>query len=263
MKTKIEESKVLMSNRSGFLVATVLLLIVGVVCAACGVTADPSQMAAFVPFMFGPVDFKEVSKAIDEGKDSDEVKGFVAELVKRFAPAITLDGVKPLFDSDPAFKTFIQSREDARVTGAIRTYEEKTLPAKLKAHEDELRKVLAPMETEDQKAIRELREKIDKTERDSAFKDRRFKVSTELGKKSLPSEFVELLVAEDDEKTDARLGSFLSKFDEIVNARVTAEVEKRFKAAGVQPPKPEDGEHKEKKNLTDAEYLAAARQKKR
>lgn len=258
MKKMIEETKELMKGKAGFIIATAIVLFAGVICAACGVAVDPSGAAAFVPFLLGPVDFAEVMKEIEERKDDEEVKGFVSAFVKKYAPPVTIDMVKPLFDSDPNFKQFKSTIADDRVQAAIKTYEEKTLPVKIKAHEEELRKVLQPKETEEQKQIREIREKLDKSERDSAMKDRRMKVLGTLTEKKLPSTFVDILVADSDEATDARMNGFVSQFEEIVGARVNAEVESRFKKEGRIPPKANekvDDQKKKEDEMSDAEYL--------
>lgn len=203
---------------------------------------------------------KELVAFLEANKDNEEVKAFIGDLVKKYAPPITLDTVKPLFETDPAFKQFLSTVGDSRVTAALKTYEEKTLPVKLAEKEAELRKVLVPKETDEQKMLRELKERLDKAERESRMKDLKMMVASELSAKKLPSEFVDFIVDDDEEKTKARLGSFLTRFEEIKKTHVDAEVAERFKKHGGVPPKepPVDDKRKKDDEKSDTDFLRDA-----
>ena len=91
----------------------------------------------------------------------------IAELEEMIANANPLRNVTDKASAEAFIKSndIFKSAFDSSVTSAIKNYEDKHLPEKLKAHEEEIRKSLNPEETAEQKRIRELEEKISSQEK--------------------------------------------------------------------------------------------------
>ncbi len=112
-----------------------------------------------------------VREWLTENKDTEEVKGFFAEIIPE-APSITAENVLPFLDT-PEGKALIEPRIDQRVTSAVQTHDVKTQEAndtKVKTAIAAEKLKLNPAETVEQKQIRELQEQVSavttKSERD-------------------------------------------------------------------------------------------------
>ncbi|MEI2392201.1 DUF4355 domain-containing protein [Priestia megaterium] len=147
-------------------------------------------------------------------------------------PALTLDAVQAFVKDNPEGKTWLQSFADTRVTEAIKTYENKTLPKKL---DEEIAKRY-PAETEDQKKLRELQQQMDSLKNENlreALRNKALSVATE---KNLPSKLVDFFIGKDEESTISNLGVL----EDIFSTSVQQAVEARFKEGG-RDPKPPGG----------------------
>ncbi|WP_324728788.1 DUF4355 domain-containing protein [Lysinibacillus fusiformis] len=141
---------------------------------------------------------------------------------------LTLESVQSFLNDNDEGKKWLQSFSDTRVTDAIKTYETKTLPKKL---EDEISKRYPP-ESEEAKQLRELKAQFEQSQKEAAREKLVNQALSTATEKSLPSKLVEFFVGDDSEKTTTNLGILEAEF----NAAVQAEVDKRFKDGGTQPP---------------------------
>jgi len=171
------------------------------------------------------VDVKEIQTYIDQNKDNAEVKGFLGKL-----KTPTVDDFKTAAETNEDVKKIIQSIADQRVTGAIKTYEEKSLPEKIKAAEEALRKTLAPEETADQKKLRELEDKIKVSEGKVNQAALRTLTLTKLSAEGLTADLADLVMGADEASTTERITK--------VKGLIASQVEKQVAAllGGAPPP---------------------------
>ncbi|MDM5267600.1 DUF4355 domain-containing protein [Bacillus wiedmannii] len=145
---------------------------------------------------------------------------------------ITLEAVQALVNDDDSGKKWLQSLTDTRVTDAIKTYENKTLPKKI---EDEIAKRF-PAETEDQKQLRNLKQQFERLEaekQNETLKNKALSIATEKG---LPTKLVDYFIGSDEEATVQGLGTL----EEVFSLAVQQAVEEKFKQSGRDPKPPGD-----------------------
>lgn len=140
---------------------------------------------------------------------------------------LTLDVVqKFVYENDDA-KKWLQSLTDSRVTEAIKTYEKKTLPKKL---EEEIAKRFPP-ETEEQKQLRELKQKLEQIEQEKIRESLRNKALSVATEKQLPAKLVDFFIGQDEDSTMKNL----AVLEEVFSAAVQQAVESKFKEGGRNP----------------------------
>ncbi|HDR7980256.1 TPA: DUF4355 domain-containing protein [Bacillus cereus] len=145
---------------------------------------------------------------------------------------ITLEAVQSFVNDDDSGKKWLQSLTDTRVTDAIKTYENKTLPKKI---EDEIAKRF-PAETEDQKQLRSLKQQFERLEAEKhkeTLKNKALSIATE---KELPTKLVDYFIGSDEETTIQGLGVL----EEVFSLAVQQAVEEKFKQGGRDPKPPAD-----------------------
>lgn len=143
---------------------------------------------------------------------------------------ITLESVQSFINDDDSGKKWLQSLTDTRVTDAIKTYENKTLPKKI---EDEIAKRF-PAETEDQKQLRNLKQQFERLEAEKqteTLKNKALSIATEKG---LPTKLVDYFIGSDEETTITGLGVL----EEVFSLAVQQAVEEKFKQGGRDPKPP-------------------------
>lgn len=158
---------------------------------------------------------EEIQVYLNENKDQEEIKNYLTGL-----RTPTVDDFKAAAENNEDVKKFLQSHADQRVTGAIKTYEEKTLPQKLADAEEALRKQLNPQETEDQKRFRELEEKFKNSEARATTAALKTLTLSNLAAEGLSSELADYAMGTDEENTKQRVAT-LKKI-------ITGEVEKKI-----------------------------------
>ena len=140
---------------------------------------------------------------------------------------LTLDAVQKFVNENEEARKWLQSLTDSRVTEAIKTYEKKTLPKKL---EEEIAKRFPP-ETEEQKQLRELKQKLEQIEQEKIRETLRNKALSVATEKQLPAKLVDFFIGQDEETTMKNL----SVLEEVFSAAVQQAVEARFKDGGRNP----------------------------
>lgn len=117
--------------------------------------------------------FKElVGWAKAHAKEDANVAEF-EELVSKAAPP---DDAKQAIDyirAIPSLRSAYDAALNTEYNRAVKKYEEEKLPEKEKELRESIRKELNPTETEDQKQIRELREKLESKEKAEALTERK------------------------------------------------------------------------------------------
>src|SRR5678815_787768 len=117
--------------------------------------------------------FKElVGWAKAHAKEDANVAEF-EELVSKAAPP---DDAKQAIDyirAIPSLRSAYDAALNTEYNRAVKKYEEEKLPEKEKELRESIRKELNPTETEEQKQIRELREKLEAKEKAEALTERK------------------------------------------------------------------------------------------
>ncbi len=165
------------------------------------------------------MNLEEIKKFLEENKDNAEVQAFLKGL-----KSVSMDDVKAFLEGNEEGKKFLQSEKDSYVTKAIETWKKNNLQ---KLVDEEVSKKF-PTETPEQKAIKDLQEKLDAMEREKALESIRNKVILHANEKKLPLELVNMLVSDDEEATFASLAIV----EKVFSSHVEQAVNERFKAGG-------------------------------
>jgi hypothetical protein len=152
------------------------------------------------------MDLQAVKQFLEEQKDNEEVKGYLQGLSQ-----VTLDGATSFLETEEG-KKLLQPKLDSHFTKGLETWKSNNLE---KLVSDEVSK-RNPSETPEQKRIRELEEKIEKSEAEAIKEKMKNHASTKLNEKKLPIFLVESLLGNDTESTDQNL----TKFEEVWNAQI-------------------------------------------
>lgn len=201
----------------------------------------------------GGITVEGIQDYLKENKDNDDVKKFVGGM-----NPLTDDKVKTFLTEDRKGKKLLGEMSDERVNTAVKSYEEKFTKEKLPALIEEKYKKDHPDESEEQKQIRKLTERVETQDKKLLLKEMKeiaIEVMTDL---KLPfTKHSELFITDSKEK--------MVKIIEAFNDTFTAEVEKAVaKKLG------ENGRdhHKEDKDTDDpkikklqAEYEKAIKEK--
>jgi hypothetical protein len=147
----------------------------------------------------------------------------IISFVEKLKP-LSDESVKEYLEKDDNGKKLFNSLSDAKVTKAIKTYEEKTLP---KLVEEEIKK-RNPDETPEQKRIRELEAKFAERDKQASLAERKAKAVKYAHDKGYPTEFVDNFLGEDEESTIKNLDAF----GETYKSAIAKEVEEKFKQHG-------------------------------
>ncbi|MBP3931845.1 MAG: DUF4355 domain-containing protein, partial [Peptostreptococcaceae bacterium] len=134
---------------------------------------------------------------IDENADIDEII-----LGNGFAKPITdVEGLNKLLESDKS----LQGLFDKKVTTGIENFKKNGMQKLIEA---EVLKRTGKNETPEQKEIRELKERLDKADKEKAKAEMISKYKDVLAEKKIPSNMIDFLLAEDDETTGANIELF-------------------------------------------------------
>lgn len=180
----------------------------------------------------------EKIKDLEEDKDIDEII-----LSNGFAKPITdVEGFNKLLASNKE----IQGLMDGKVTKAIDTFKSNTMPKLIEA---EVLKATNKKETPEQKAIRELQEKLAVMEKDKARAEMVAKYKDTLSEKNIPSKMMDFLLGSDDDTTKANIELFENSMKTYIDDKVNERLN-----GGYKPPKNDE----DKNNDPIAQQLAVA-----
>lgn len=187
----------------------------------------------------------EFLKDLADDADIDEVVKGNENLAKLFEKGLTIEDVKNFLDSSEDGKKYLQQYGDSRVTKGIETFKANNLQKLI----DEAIAKSNPEETPEQKKIRELQERIDKSERESARKDLKAKAIQIANDKKVPLKLVDYFLGQDEETTTKNLDAF----NEIFNTSLSAAIEEKIKG-GYKPPS-NPSEPVDESKMSDAEWF--------
>lgn len=150
---------------------------------------------------------------IDENADIDEII-----LGNGFAKPITdVEGLNKLLESDKS----LQGLFDKKVTTGIENFKKNGMQKLIEA---EVLKRTGKNETPEQKEIRELKERLDKADKEKAKAEMISKYKDVLAEKKIPSNMIDFLLAQDDETTGANIELFENSMKQYIDAGVKAKL---------------------------------------
>lgn len=164
---------------------------------------------------------EEIKQFLEENKDSEEVKSYLAGLTKP-----TPEGVTEFLDTAEG-KKLLQPRLDQHFTKGLETWKEKTLPTLL---DDEIKKKF-PGETEEQKRLRKLEEELAQERQARVKSELQNKATTIATQKGLPVELVSYFVGQDEDTTVGNLTALETAWQQAIEKAV----EGKFKDGGRAP----------------------------
>jgi len=164
------------------------------------------------------MDLAQIKAWLDENKGNEDVQAYLGGL-----SAVSADKVKGFLDTKEG-KQLIQPKLDTHFTNGLETWKKNNLSSLV---EEEVKK-RNPDETEEQKRIRILEEKLDEKEKESTRERLKNGALSFASEKQLPKAVLDFFIADDEEKTNANLGVLETEF----NAAVQKAVDEKFKGSG-------------------------------
>lgn len=163
---------------------------------------------------------EELRKALEMITQNIETEEVKSALSKHFDPlaSVTKDNAGELIEKHDALKSY----RDSAITKAIETWKANNLSKNI---EEEIAKRF-PAETEADKSLREMKERLAKLEGERNKMATINTVTKKLSEKKLPTDFADFLVGESEEETNTRLSLFesmLSSFREAAVKEVVGE----------------------------------------
>ena len=152
-------------------------------------------------------------------------------------PAITFDAVKDFLAKDETAKKWVQSESDARVQQALNTYKDKTLPKLVEERVESEYQKKHPDESPELKALRDLRQEIDKTKAE-VVRERLTNYALKIGtEKKLPTDLIPRLLGGDEAETERNITEFETAFHNAIKQAM----EDKLSGTGKKTPLPGDG----------------------
>ena len=149
----------------------------------------------------------------DDNADIDEII-----LSNGFAKPITdVEGLNKLLESDKS----LQGLFDKKVTTGIENFKKNGMQ---KIIEAEVLKRTGKNETPEQKEIRELKERLDKADKEKAKAEMISKYKDVLTEKKIPSNMIDFLLAQDDETTEANIELFENSMKQYIETGIKAKL---------------------------------------
>lgn len=150
---------------------------------------------------------------VDDNADIDEII-----LSNGFAKPITdVEGLNKLLESDKS----LQGLFDKKVTTGIENFKKNGMQKLIEA---EVLKRTGKNETPEQKEIRELKERLDKADKEKAKAEMISKYKDVLAEKKIPSNMIDFLLAEDDETTGANIELFENSMKQYIETGIKAKL---------------------------------------
>ena len=158
----------------------------------------------------------ELLVLINEADDNADIDEII--LSNGFAKPITdVEGLNKLLESDKS----LQGLFDKKVTTGIENFKKNGMQ---KIIEAEVLKRTGKNETPEQKEIRELKERLDKADKEKAKAEMISKYKDVLTEKKIPSNMIDFLLAEDDETTEANIELFENSMKQYIETGIKAKL---------------------------------------
>ncbi|MCC0693391.1 DUF4355 domain-containing protein [Clostridioides sp. ZZV14-6387] len=175
---------------------------------------------------------KEVLELLKEIEDEAEIDPLLqsTDLFKSASDKkLTIEEFRELINNDANFKAFIDNEKNKYHSEALENFKKKDMQTLISA---EVLKRTGANETEEQKAIRELRESLNKLEKEKQHAEKISKYKDILVEKKIPTNLIEYLLSDDDDKTNANIEIFENSMKQYVQSRV----DERIKDGSYVPP---------------------------
>ncbi len=179
------------------------------------------------------MNLEEIRAFLEQNKGDQTIQEFVRGL-----NPVTIDRVKDFATVNDEGRTWLQSQKDSFFSSSLETWRKNNLDEVVMTKVKEL----YPEESEDQKRIRLLEQKLaeaEQKEQRELLKNKAISIASE---KKLPANLVDFFLGEDEEKTLANITLLEENYTPIIEARVNEQVEERFKGSGRTFTKGSDGE---------------------
>lgn len=164
------------------------------------------------------MELSEIKAFFESNKDQPEVTAYLGQL-----SAVSADKVKGFLDTDEG-KRLLQPRLDSYFAKGLETWKANNLESIV---EEEVSK-RNPAETEEQKRIRLLEQKLEEKDKEAQREKLMNIAIKQANEKGLPTDVVSFFLADSEENTTANL----TKFEEVFTSSVQAAVESKFKDNG-------------------------------
>lgn len=171
------------------------------------------------------MNLEEVKAFLEQNKSDSAVQEFVRGL-----NPVTLETVKNFAQVNDEAKNWLQSQKDSHFSTSLETWKKNNLDEVVMSKVKEL----YPEESEEQKRIRMLEQKLLETEQKGQREALKNKAISVLGEKKLPASLVDFFIGEDEDKTLANIALLEENYTPHIEALVNQQVEERFKGTGRQ-----------------------------
>ncbi|EGT3856574.1 DUF4355 domain-containing protein [Clostridioides difficile] len=175
---------------------------------------------------------KEVLELLKEIEDDAEIDSLLqsTDLFKSASDKkLTIEEFRELINNDANFKAIIDNEKNKYHSEALENFKKKDMQTLISA---EVLKRTGANETEEQKAIRELRESLDKLKKEKQYAEKVSKYKDILVEKKIPTNLIEYLLSDDDDKTNANIEIFENSMKQYVQSKV----DERIKDGSYIPP---------------------------
>jgi len=164
----------------------------------------------------------ELIELLKNNKDDEDIDEVLknAEPVKALANSgLTLDAFKTKLESDADFKSFMDSEKDKHSAKSLETWKTNNLQKEIDA---EIKKRYPEQDPKD-KALADLKAKMEKMEAESLKKDLTNKALKTMTEKKLPTDLVNFIVGADEDSTNKNLEALEKVFnahDEAIKTEI-------------------------------------------
>lgn len=180
---------------------------------------------------------KELAELLKNSKDDDNIDEILgkAEPVKALVNSgLTLDAFKSKLESDPNFKSFMDSEKDKHLQKGIDTFKTNNLQ---KLVDEEYKKQHPDADPKDTK-LAEMEKKLEQMQKDAERKELTNKALKVAQEKKLPTELIDYFVGADEDTTKANLKTLetvFSKHDEAIKTEILKDGTYKPSGQGGQP----------------------------
>ncbi len=183
------------------------------------------------------MDINEVKKFIEENKESEELMGFLGNIVpQKESPELNLENVKLFLNENYDAKRWIDSEKDRHYQKAFETWKNNNYSKEI---DKEIKKRF-PEKDEKDIELERMKAEFEKMKAESTREKLRNKAIKVASEKQLPSDLVDYFVGEDEESTTKNLETL----NTIFSNHIKKAVEDKLKDGSYVPP----GSEKDKKD---------------
>ncbi|EQG15520.1 hypothetical protein QIG_3881 [Clostridioides difficile DA00065] len=171
----------------------------------------------------------ELLKEIEDDAEIDSLLQSTDLFKSASDKKLTIEEFRELINNDANFKAIIDNEKNKYHSEALENFKKKDMQTLISA---EVLKRTGANETEEQKAIRELRESLDKLKKEKQYAEKVSKYKDILVEKKIPTNLIEYLLSDDDDKTNANIEIFENSMKQYVQSKV----DERIKDGSYVPP---------------------------